>query len=69
MARSLAKSLESSEYAGETGATGTPTCIAPSITSAWSTPLSERMATGRSGPSPRASSDAPMRRAASSAAA
>ena len=58
------KSLDSSEYAGETGATGTPTCIAPSASSAWSMLLSERIATGRSAFSPRSSSASPMRRAA-----
>ena len=31
---SLAKSFDISEYAGETGATGMPTCIAPSARSA-----------------------------------
>ena len=54
---------------GEIGATGIPACIAPSASSAWSTELSERIATGRAAVSPRASSDSPIRRVASSASA
>ena len=45
---SLPKSFDISEYAGEIGAAGMPTCMAPSASSAWSMLLSERMATGRS---------------------
>ena len=64
---SLAKSFDISEYAGEIGATGTPTCIAPSASRACSTLLSERIATGRDASSPRLSSAWPMRRASDSA--
>ena len=42
MCLSFAKSFDISEYAGEIGATGTPACIAPSASSAWSMLLSER---------------------------
>ena len=56
IARSFAKSRDASEYAGDTGAAGTPACIAASCTSAWSMPLSERRRTGRSGAAPRSRS-------------
>jgi hypothetical protein len=47
---SLPKSFDMSEYAGEIGATGMPTCSAPRASRAWSMLLSERMATGLSRP-------------------
>ena len=45
-------SRDASEYAGEIGATGTPTCIAASASSACSTELPLRIASGRVGAEP-----------------
>jgi hypothetical protein len=49
-------SCETSEYAGEIGANGTPASIAPSASRKCSMSLSERIATGRSGERSRSSS-------------
>src|SRR5580658_2260582 len=67
--RSLAKSRETSEYAGETGAAGIAACIAASWTSAWSTLFSERRTTGRSGAAPRSSKPCAIDRTAARASA
>ena len=63
MWRSLPKSCEISEYAGEIGAYGTPASIAPSASSRCSMSLSERIATGRSAERPRSSSACAIERA------
>ena len=55
MCRSLPKSVEMSEYAGETGAYGIPAYMAPRPSCRCSRSLPERIATGRSTFSPRLS--------------
>src|SRR5207302_1702526 len=47
---SRAQVVDDSEYAGEIGTTGAPTCIAASITRAWLIELSDRIATGFGAP-------------------
>ncbi len=64
---SIAKSRDAVEYAGDTGATVTPTCCAASDSSACWRSLPERMTTGRSSDKPRSSSAWPMRRTAANA--
>ena len=53
--RSRRKLVDCSEYADDTGATGTPACIAPSPISAAAMLLSDRIITGRSAVAPRSS--------------
>ena len=64
MCLSLPWSCETSEYAGETGAYGTPASIAPRASSRCSMSLSERIATGRSTETGCASSHWAIERAA-----
>jgi len=66
--RSRAKLVDCSEYAGETGETGTPMCAHARASSAASMPFSDSTITGRVGSAPSSSRPVPMPTTASSAA-
>ena len=61
-------SLDCSEYATLTGATGTPAAIAPSVISRWFTLLPDKISSGRAIPRPRSISAWPIASAAATAA-